>query len=49
MLRKPEPKEGGAIGSVTPWLQMSGIPLICPLSLRVCRNLKYFLTRDEFE
>ena len=31
MLRKPQPKEGGAIGPVTPLLQMSGIPLICYL------------------
>ena len=31
MLRKPQQKEGGAIGPVTPLLQMSGIPLICHL------------------
>ena len=31
MLRKPKPKEGGAIGPLTPLLQMSGIPLICHL------------------
>ena len=31
MLQKPKPKEGGAIGPLTPLLQMSGIPLICHL------------------
>lgn len=29
ILGKPQPKEGGAIGTVLTLLQMTGIPLIC--------------------